>query len=66
MNTRQTMKSVCGISLIMGLLLLALLPSCGKKRTDSNVFVEQVPLVVRQRKLERVKERQITDHTDQE
>ena len=42
MNTRQTMKSVCGISLIMGLLLLALLPSCGKKRTDSNVFVERI------------------------
>ena len=34
--------------------------------STSNVFVEQVPLVVRQRKLERVKERQITDHTDQE
>ena len=42
MNTRQTMKSVCGISLIMGLLLLALLPSCGKKRTDNNVFVERI------------------------
>ncbi len=42
MNTRQTMKRVCGISLIMGLLLLALLPSCGKKRTDSNVFVERI------------------------
>jgi KUP system potassium uptake protein len=34
--------------------------------STSNVFVEQVPLVVRQRKLERVKERQSTDHTDQE
>lgn len=34
--------------------------------STSNVFVEQVPLVVRQRKLERVRERQITDHTDQE
>ena len=39
MKTMHYLKRISGISLVMGLLLLALLPSCGKKGKDSNVFV---------------------------
>lgn len=44
MNTRKTLR-FSGISLIIGLLLLAFMPSCGKKGTPSNtpsVIVEQI------------------------
>ena len=42
MKTMHYLKRISGISLVMGLLLLALLPSCGKKGKDSNVFVERI------------------------
>ena len=42
MSTKQSMKRIGGISLVMGLLLLALLPSCNKKGSGSDVFVERI------------------------
>ena len=42
MKTMHFLKKISGISLIMGLLLLAFLPSCNKKGKESNVFVERI------------------------
>ncbi len=46
MSTKQKMKKIGGISLIVGALLLGLLPSCGKKETTatkgSKTFVEKI------------------------
>ena len=46
MSTKQRMKRIGGISLIVGALLLGLLPSCGKKETTatggSKTFVEKI------------------------
>ena len=46
MSTKQRMKRIGGISLIVGALLLGLLPSCGKKETNATKgpksFVEKI------------------------
>ena len=42
MKTMHFLKRMGGISLVMGLLLLALLPSCNKKGSGSDVFVERI------------------------
>ena len=47
MSTKQRMKRISGICLIVGALLLSLLPSCGKKGTtttsgSSKTFVERI------------------------
>ena len=46
MSTKQRMRKIGGISLIIGALLLGLLPSCGKKETtvtgSSKSFVEKI------------------------
>ena len=45
MSTKQRMKRISGISLVVGVLLLGLLPSCGKKGTttvSSKSFVERI------------------------